>query len=719
MAIDHRIGNKVQKSLRTEDAPATRVDPYPYIGIVKNNLDPTRTGRLQVWIPDFGGDQNNSSNWRTVRYASPFMGTTSIENAASKENKFTNTPHTYGMWMVPPDIGIEVLVIFVAGDPFRGYWIACVNSSISRHMIPAVAAAGNLALAGANAEVKSTLTSNSIAPVTEFNDNDTALTHKPAFYTNAKPVHEPQYRILREQGLDRDVARGIISSSSQRESPSTVFGISTPGRPFDDPADDPTFAKKVADGTLTEADYAYKTRKGGHSFVMDDGNLRGANQLLRLRTAGGHQIMMNDSSNTLYINHADGSSWVELTSTGAVNVYSKAGVNIRTEGTLNLHADANININAGGSLNLKAGGRLQINSASTNMLQGRLSVEATGQAEFKIGGGFSVDSSTLISLKAGGVLALEGSSIKQNSGGTLTVKGVTPIKTNNLPGVGRANDTALWQVQPGLLQSIVTVAPTHEPYPRVTRLTSLSRQLTTIATGADTEPAASPGITPGKYTGTYDATKNTAGVPYKNKATDEDLRKQPEADCVIGKFTKDQLTAYFTVIAKSESSAPGKGGLANGETGYRCINSIGFVGKYQFGADALIDGGYVKSSVERNKQLTLPSSWTGKNGIASLENWLEAKSLQEEAMCEYTKTNYLRACKPGGAISEDMPPEEIAGILAVAHLLGAGGANTWRKGGGGADQFGTTGESYFQKGKYAVAVLAPQVATLDTPPTAT
>lgn len=714
MAIDHRIGNKVQKSLRTEDAPATRVDPYPYIGIVKNNLDPTRTGRLQVWIPDFGGDQNNSSNWRTVRYASPFMGTTSIENAASKENIFTNTPHTYGMWMVPPDIGIEVLVIFVAGDPLRGYWIACVNSSISRHMIPAVAAAGNLALAGANAEVRSTLTSNSIAPVTEFNDNDTALTHKSAFYTNAKPVHEPQYRILREQGLDRDVARGIISSSSQRESPSTVFGISTPGRPFDDPAADPTFAKKVADGTLTEADYAYKTRKGGHSFVMDDGNLLGANQLLRLRTAGGHQIMMNDSSNTLYINHADGSSWVELTSTGAVNVYSKAGVNIRTEGTLNLHADANININAGGSLNLKAGGRLQINSASTNMLQDRLSVEATGQAEFKIGGGFSVDSSTLISLKAGGVIALEGSSIKQNSGGTLTVKGVTPIKINNLPGVGRANDTALWQVQPGLLQSIVTVAPTHEPYPRVTRLTSL--------------PAASPGITPGKYTGTYDATKNTAGVPYKNKATDEDLRKQPEADCVIGKFTKDQLTAYFATIAKSESSAPGKGGLANGETGYRCINSKGFVGKYQFGAAALARKqlGYLKSNATKNKLMFQPSSWTGKSGITSLEDFLNSGAVQEEAMCEYTKMNYTTAIG-NGLISDDMSIEEQAGALAVAHLLGPSlgegpdrwGALGWKEGKAAKDGFGTTGDSYFQKGKYAVAVLAPQVATLDTPPTAT
>ena len=72
MAIDNRIGKKVAKNLRREEAPATRVDPFPYIGIVKNNLDPSRAGRLQVWIPDLGGDENNPQNWRTVNYASPY-----------------------------------------------------------------------------------------------------------------------------------------------------------------------------------------------------------------------------------------------------------------------------------------------------------------------------------------------------------------------------------------------------------------------------------------------------------------------------------------------------------------------------------------------------------------------------------------------------------------------------------------------------------------------
>jgi hypothetical protein len=66
-----------------------------------------------------------------------------------------------------------------------------------------------------------------------------------------------------------------------------------------------------------------------------------------------------------------------------------------------------------------------------------------------------------------------------------------------------------------------------------------------------------------------------------------------------------------------------------------------------------------------------------------------------------------------GAITADMKPEEVGGMLAVSHLLGAGGANDWRKGQGKPDQYGTTGNDYFGAGKYAIAVLAPKVPVIN------
>ena len=40
-------------------------------------------------------------------------------------------------------------------------------------------------------------------------------------------------------------------------------------------------------------------------------------------------------------------------------------------------------------------------------------------------------------------------------------------------------------------------------------------------------------------------------------------------------------------------------------------------------------------------------------------------------------------------------------MLAGSHLLGAGGMNKWRRGEGGKDAYGTTGDEYFALGANA------------------
>jgi hypothetical protein len=658
MAIDQRAGTKVIKSLRREEAGASRVDPYPYIGIVKNNLDPTRSGRLQIYIPDLGGDEQDQTSWRTVSYSSPFMGYTTNENIADTADTFESVSHSYGMWMVPPDIGVQVIALFIAGDPLRGYWISCVNPNLSHHMIPALAGSPN-AIGNKGAP----------APVVEFNENRKENVTNSAFYNLPKPIHKRQAEILKVQGLDQDPIRGAISSSSQRETPSHVFGISTPGRPLNDPADDLNYISKLNSDTLPPEYYKIKSRQGGHTFVMDDGATLGQDRLVRLRTAKGHQILMHDSANTLYIAHADGTSWIELTTDGRVNVYSQGAFSVRSESDINLHSDKNININAANNINLKAGNKIQAESSSTTLLTGSLGVETSGDAEFKTGSRFNVETGASMSLKVASTYALEAQTILNNSGGTV--------------GVGQIKGFVIANTD---LNTIVTVAPTHEPFYRG-------------VTPAFFNPEnSSSGIEPqATYTGAVDATKNLGGTEVKVPAGTKDLRNQPDATGTVGNLSKDQMTAYLAQIGKSESGG-----------NYDTTNQLGYVGKYQFGYQALIDQGYVKSSVTSNAQLSNPNSWTGKDGITDRSAWLSNGSVQESAMLTYTQTNYTAMIK-NGAITADMPPEDVGGMLAASHLLGAGGANTWRKGGGGADANGTTGDAYFQKGKFAISVLAPQI----------
>ena len=707
--LDHRVGNKVSKQLRKEEANATRVDPHPYIGVVKNNLDPTRCGRLQVWIPDFGGNPDEPQNWRTVSYASPFMGTTDIAKAANSkpntDNKFRNVPHTYGMWMVPPDIGVEVIVMFIGGDPLRGYFIACVNSHLSRTMLPALASSTDIDLSGADDATKQSYKAGLFAPVVEFNENDPIVAQKSNFFSNPKPIHEPQYTILKQQGLDRDLARGTITSSSQRESPSNVFGISTPGRPYDDPADNPeAFLAKVNAHTLTEDDYRYTTRKGGHTFVMDDGSVTGNDQLVRLRTATGHQIMMNDSQNTLYISHSDGTSWVELASDGQVHIYSKAGFNVRSEGTVNIHSDTNINLNADNNININAGNKLQINAAGINLLSsGKLSVGASG-IELKSGGAYNIDAAT-VSVQSGGILVLNGE-VKQNTIGGAPVTAPTPIKPNSLTDVALSS-TGLY-TQSEKLSTIVSVAPTHEPFNRGARATE------------ETAPISTPPGTPDtSFIPSYKSLKGVSGT-----LTDTNVRDQlinADGLGVIGPLSKDEVIALLAQIAKSESSGATPMSidcnvprsysprLQNGQAGYMAINQCGFLGKYQMGYAALQTAGFVSSNCKGTATLGNDAMWLG--GL-SRDKFLSTPSIQEQAIFNFTKSNYnILVSKK--TITTDTSNEEIGGLLMAAHMLGAGGANTFARTGVGSDiNNGTSGASYFQKGKYAIAVMAPKVAGL-------
>jgi len=677
MAIDSRIGNKVIKNARREEASGTRVDPYPYIGIVKNNLDPTRSGRLQVYIPDLGGPEDDPKNWRTVSYASPFMGytpqTLSSTERPSLENRVGVVQHTYGMWFVPPDVGVQVIVLFIAGDPMRGYWVACVNPHLSHYMVPGIAGTKNIdktSIAGGGKGLKDT----DILPVVEFNEYTKDFTNN-AFYNNNKPVHTYQWDIYKSQGLDKDYIRGPLSSSSQRESPSFVFGISTPGRPVDDPADDNNYLASLKSGKLDPKYQNVKARKGGHTFVLDDGATTGEDQLIRLRTAKGHQILMHDTNETLYIAHGTGKSWIELAKDGSILVFSKGGFALRTEGSVNLKADGDFNLDVGGQIKMRSGSGISLETTKVDVLaDGKLRITAKAGTEIKTAA-YKIDASGKISVKSDGTIALQASSILQNSGGVDSLQDVKKLQTAQLPDTLPVGTS--WVTKPGVQQTIVGIAPTHEPYARGTK-------------GVFYIPE-SPGIQPKPYSGDVDATKNTATTGVSNGATVKDIRNQPAAKEAVGTLSLDQTTALSSQLGKGKD--------------YSTTGEDGTLGKYQFDYKSLQDAGYLKSTVTSNADLQNPNSWLGTNGISDVSSFLANGAEQENVLNLVSKSNYT-ALVASGAITSEQTPEDVAGMMAVAQKLGTDAALKFRQGSG-------PGAEIFNQGKYAVSVLAPQLPAIN------
>jgi hypothetical protein len=167
------------------------------------------------------------------------------------------------------------------------------------------------------------------------------------------PVNDVLADQLKKQGLVQDTVRGTTSSSARRESPSRVFGINTPGRIRSDSRE----LNIGLDNTKVQTD-----RDPGHSFVMDDGAADGTNQLTRLRTASGHQLLLNDSEGVVYLANGSGKAFIEMDTDGTISVYSDGGINMRTGRDFNLHSDMNINFHAKGAINFTSETNLALNA---------------------------------------------------------------------------------------------------------------------------------------------------------------------------------------------------------------------------------------------------------------------------------------------------------------------------------------------------------------------
>jgi hypothetical protein len=149
-------------------------------------------------------------------------------------------------------------------------------------------------------------------------------------------------------------------------------------------------------------------------------------------------------------------------------------------------------------------------------------------------------------------------------------------------------------------------------------------------------------------------------------------------------------------------------GFRESSNNYSAVNQLGYSGKYQFGAAALVDRGYIKReayNAYRNDALSRPESWTGKDGIKNREDFLRNTQIQESVMFEQLTANYNTLVQTR-AINASDEKTVIAGMMAVSHLLGPGGANNWKKTGTGADANGVGGGEYYNLGRYSIEVLS-------------
>ena len=342
-------------NMKNFDQKFSGKDPGPYVGTVKFVDDPIRQGRLGVNIPELSRTNNPTIDdciW--CQYLSPFYGAKSVEaNTRADPDSYKGTQHSYGMWFVPPDIDTQVLVIFAKGEQSvkKAFWIGCVQEPLTNHQVPGYGSSSDTIRSKQDAKELAqsgqTNYGTDFLPVGEKNRKMLGEAQTEEFANSLQyPINDILADQLMTQGLVADPIKGTTSSSARRESPSQVFGINTPGRVLPD-----SRKKNIGpEGAEVRPD-----RAPGHSFVMDDGAVDGTNQLTRLRTASGHQLLMHDTAGVVYIANGSGDAYIEMNRDGRIHLYSGiGGIAMRTRGDFNLHADLNINMHANGQIRMSS-----------------------------------------------------------------------------------------------------------------------------------------------------------------------------------------------------------------------------------------------------------------------------------------------------------------------------------------------------------------------------
>jgi hypothetical protein len=482
MPVDGRVS-----SLETSQGS---LGTAPYLAKIIGHLDPTFQGGLEVTLLRVSGNQiGDETQTYQVKYAPHFYGTTAYEYMG-KNNTFDDSQKSYGLWAVPPDVGVTGIVIFINGQPDHGFWIACVQDKFVNHMIPSIGASKNFTTEEDFDQGEHPL------PVAEHNRKANTLEKNLEIDKIERAVHPIANRI-KEQGLIRDEFRGSSSSTSRRDVPNMVFGMSSPG-PLD------RLGKKAFVGTKQSNSLQPISRLGGTQFVMDDGDDRyyrtekpfesapeyqslidagladpdiPYNEHFRIRTRTGHQIVFHNSEDLIYISNSRGTTWVELTSDGKIDIYAEDSISIRTKQDLNFFADRDINLEAGRNLNIKVKEEMHTHVLKDQILivdknqkiHVKEKIDETVGKNYKCkieSEGYDLDvtgyiyqtSSGINHTKAGPAIVEQAGVIHMNGpAATPAAKAVKPkeLKVHKLPD-DEGNPT---------IESIMRRVPTHEPFP--------------------------------------------------------------------------------------------------------------------------------------------------------------------------------------------------------------------------------------------------------------
>lgn len=357
---------------------SNREPPTSFIttGIVVDTDDPLQAGRLRVFCPTLNDDPKKLHHLPWAVYMSPTGGSINNSQFSRGEGKGpekTEGAVAYGFWSIPEQ-GAKVLVTCIDGDERRRVWMGCLHEHQETHTLfhgrykwdgdgepdgplsstdspiePAYTNAGKAFNGDRNSrEWKTRNAEYQVSAIPK--DGDPPNSSKPTYLDETfeqisqQETDEWVETIVGAHGYDWSGNKALGSHMASR-----VYGFSTPGF---------------------------------HAWSMDD---RPFNSRIRFRTATGHHILLDDTNERIYVATNEGNNWIEMDSSGNIDIYAKRRISVHSEKDINFSTDETFRVKAKKGIYMYSGDtRDQEELEAEKPEDGEIRFHSTGDTHFMV-----------------------------------------------------------------------------------------------------------------------------------------------------------------------------------------------------------------------------------------------------------------------------------------------------------------------------------------------
>jgi hypothetical protein len=406
-------------------------------GIVVDTNDPQQMGRVRVLCPTLGDNEDKETidiPW--ALYMSPFGGTHDQLSRGPNDDT-SGGGVTYGMWNIPK-VGAQVLVACIDGNPFIRVWLGCIYGQFAPHTMPH----GRFMVQDGDVPGDN-------KPEGPLANDESSID---PLYSNLKKAfgegegnHEWRTRgaDYSVAAIDKQIVEALqVYANIADDKDNHYDGVSyRQGYALNrtDPDETSTLTDKVYDSQV----YSWTT-PGFHAISMDD---RPENGRMRFRTSTGHQIILDDTNERIYIATAEGNNWIELDKSGNIDIHSERRISIHANKDINFTTDETFRVHAKKGIHMYSDGETRIHAKKDIHVRSDLNLRTHSAQETFIESGqnmnlkssaeFRATSSATLNLNAGGDMMLTASPNIHLNGPSATQATVASEKqaywTNRVP----------------------------------------------------------------------------------------------------------------------------------------------------------------------------------------------------------------------------------------------------------------------------------------------